>query len=169
MTNSTTFVTTKQLKNYCNIIKTSSFKRKTIDLCCDFTEKAKEMSSPEKIIDNFSNLVIDLSEKLKANNNESQIDIDEDKLLSSIDERYNNPNIITGIPFGFPTIDKYLDGAKKGYLISTCGHNSHGKSLFAQCCAINMALWLLKQKSKEKILFYSLEMTKNKWKKDLFL
>ena len=48
LANSTTFVTKKQLMQYIRIIQGSAFKRKTIDLCSDFLENAKDISDPDK-------------------------------------------------------------------------------------------------------------------------
>lgn len=158
--NGKTFIHKKQLKKYCDIIKRDAFKRKTINLCTDFLEKAKDMLNPELIINDFFNLAINLNDQIKANNYESPISIDKENLLNNLEDRYNNPNQITGIPFGFPTVDKYIDGANKGHIYSICGHNGHCKSYFAQMSTINMALWLLKNNSKKKILFFSLEMTR---------
>ena len=64
-----------------------------------------------------------------------------DQLLIGI-----NPDTITGIPFGFPTIDKFINGATDGYIYTLCGHNGHCKSLFSQVVMLNMAIWLKKQK-----------------------
>ena len=160
LSNNVTFVTKAQLKNYCEIIQTSAFKKKTLDLCTDFLEQAKDVNSPEKIINDFFELAINLSDKVKASNNTSQINIDKNSVLDDLDYRYNNPDIISGVPFGFPTIDKYMDGCEKGDIITIAGHNSHGKSYFSQVCCINQAIELLKNKSKEKVLFISLEMTR---------
>ena len=160
LANSRTFVTKKQIKQYCNIIKASSFKRKTLDLCDTFMDKAKDINDPEKIVNDFFTLAIDLSDKIKAENHTSQIDIDKINLLSSLDQRYNEPNTITGLRLGFPTIDKYIDGICPGKIYSLVGHNGHCKSLFAQQSTINLALDLLKNKDDRKILFFSLEMTR---------
>lgn len=160
LANSRTFVTKKQIKQYCNIIKASSFKRKTLDLCDTFMDKAKDINDPEKIVNDFFTLAIDLSDKIKAENHTSQIDIDVNNIMTDIDFRYNNPNKISGIPLGYPTIDKYLDGACEGEVWTIAGANSHGKSYFAQQTTINIALWLLRNKDPRKILFFSLEMTR---------
>lgn len=160
LANGKTFVVKRQLRKYCDIIKTSAFKRKTVNLCTDFLEKAQNIGNPEIIVNDFFNLAIKLNEQAKAQTHESNISIDKESLLDSLEDRYNNPNQITGIPFGFPTIDKYIDGAQNGYIYSLCGHNGHCKSLFSQMATINMALWLIKNKIKKKVLFFSLEMTK---------
>lgn len=160
LSNGRTFVTKKQLKKYCDIIKSSAFKRKTINLCTDFLEKAKDIGSPEAIIGDFFNLAINLSDQIKASNNVSAINIDTSSVLDNLEYRYENPNTITGVPFGFATIDKYMDGAEPGDIITIGGQNSHGKSYFSQVSMINMALYLLKNKIDKKILFISLEMTR---------
>lgn len=160
LSNSRTFVAKRQLKQYCEIIKNSSFKRKTIELCSDYLEKAKDIDNPEVIINQFTGLTMNLSDIIKPKNNESPIKIDSSKIIEDIKYRYNNPNVISGIPFGYPTVDKYLDGACAGEVITIGGQNSHGKSYFSQMSLINMALWALKNNIKKKIIFISLEMTR---------
>ena len=158
--NNTTFVTKKQLREYTKIIQSSAFKRKTLSLCSDFMENAREMSDPDKIVNDFISLGISLSDKIKMSNHISPIDVDKKALMNDIDFRYNNPDTITGIPFGFPTIDKFIDGAKDGYIYTLCGHNGHCKSLFSQVVMLNMAIWLKKQEDDRKIVCFSLEMTR---------
>ena len=80
-----------------NIMK--QIKRKTLSLCSDFMENAREMSDPDKIVNDFISLGISLSDKIKMSNHISPIDVDKKALMNDIDFRYNNPDTITGIPF----------------------------------------------------------------------
>jgi len=51
---------------------------------------------------------------MKAEDNLSEINIDTQNVLDKIQKRYDNPGMILGLPSGFPTIDKYLDGFEMG-------------------------------------------------------
>lgn len=160
LANSRTLVTKKQIMQYAKIIKTSAFKRKTIILYEDFLEKARDMSSPENILSALSDLTLDLSDRIKASNNLSQIHIDTQELTNGILEKLLNDNQITGLPFGYHTIDKATDGICPGELITLAGLNGAGKTQFALSTMMNLAHYLKDNQINKKILFFSLEMTK---------
>lgn len=160
LANSRTFVTKKQVKQYSQIIKTSAFKRKTINLYENFLEKAKDMSSPEGILNELSDLTLDLSDRLKATNNLTKIHIDTKEITQSLLDKLQNPNQVNGLPFGQPTIDLATDGACPGEIITLAGMNGGGKTQFALSSMRNMAFYLLNNNINKYILFFSLEMTK---------
>lgn len=160
LSNSRTFVTKKQVRQYCQIIKTSAFKRKTINLYENFLEKAKDMASPEGILNELSNLTLDLSDRLKASSNLAKINIDTRELTQSILEKLQNPNQVNGLPFGFPSIDLATDGACPGEVITIAGMNGGCKTQFALTTMRNMAHYLKENNINKYILFFSLEMTK---------
>ena len=160
LANSKTFVAKRQIKKYCEIIKTSAFKRKVVSKCEDFLENAKNMGSPEKIIGDFSNLVIDMQDKLKAENTVKEISVDEKALMDDLDFRFQHPDYISGLTTGYQQLDNYLDGFGPGEVITITGQNSAGKSYFAQCIAFNQALYLMKNKIDKKIFIQTPEMTK---------
>lgn len=153
-------MTRKQVVEYCDAIISSSFRRKTLKLCSDFLENAKTLTSPEDIVNKFLGLGIDLSNKLKASNNTSKIHIEENKIMDNIDMRLENPNYITGIPFGFPKLDEWLDGACEGEIITLGGESGSCKTYFALQILINMAYYLVENNIDKSLLFISLEMTK---------
>lgn len=160
LANSSTKCFKRNLKAYANIIKANAFKRKVVSKCEEFLENAKNVGSPEKIVGEFMNLAIDMQDKMKAENNMSDINIDTQYTLDKIQMRYDNPGMILGQPTGFSTIDKYLDGLGDGEIITIGGANGSGKSMFAANIVINMAKNAIENNIDGKILFISLEMTK---------
>lgn len=160
LANSSTKCFKRNLKAYANIIKANSFKRKVVSKCEEFLENAKNLGAPEKIVGEFMNLAIDMQDKMKAENNMSDINIDTQYTLDKIQLRYDNPGMILGQPTGFSTIDKYLDGLGDGEIITIGGANGSGKSMFAANIVINMAKNAIENNIDGKILFISLEMTK---------
>src|SRR5574344_1578037 len=118
LANSKTFVAKRQIKKYCEIIKTSAFKRKVVSKCEDFLENAKNMGSPEKIIGDFSNLVINIQDKLKAENTLKEISVDEKALMDDLDFRFEHPDYICGLTIGYQQLDNYLDGFGPGEVIT---------------------------------------------------
>lgn len=160
LANSRTFVTKKQIKQYSQIIKTSAFKRKTINLYENFLERAKDMASPEGILNELSDLTLDLSDRLKANTNLTKISIDTKEVTQNLLDKLLNPNQVNGLPFGYPTIDLATDGACEGEVITIAGMNGGCKTQFALSCMRNMAIYLKENNINKHVLFFSLEMTK---------
>lgn len=161
LANSNTFVAKRQLKKYCEIIKLHAFKRKTNIQLEEFLENNKNTTqSPEKFVGELLNLAIDLQDKMKAEDNLSEINIDTQNVLDKIQKRYDNYGMIFGQPSGFPTIDKYLDGFGDGEIITIGGANGSGKSMVADNIIINMAKHAIENNIEGKLLFLSLEMTK---------
>lgn len=160
LANSRTFVTKKQVKQYSRIIKTSAFKRRTINLYENFLEQAKDMSSPENILSELSNLTLDLSDRLKSNNNLSKINIDTKELTKNLVDKIQNPQQVNGLPFGFPSIDIATDGICPGELITIAGLNGSGKTQFSLTVMRNIAHYLKDNNIDKRIIFFSLEMTK---------
>lgn len=158
--NGKTFVAKRQLKEYCEVIKSSCFKRKTLELCTNFLERAKDISNPEAIISEFSSLTIELSDKIKSENNLSKISIDTKSVAEAVLHRFNNPNQMSGIPFGYPSIDMATEGACEGEIITLAGMNGGCKTYFALSTMKNMAKFLVEKNINKYILFFSLEMTK---------
>lgn len=160
LANSRTFVTKRLVKQYSQIIKTSAFKRKTINLYENFLERAKDMASPENILNELSDLTLELSDRLKANSNLTKINIDTKEITQNILDKLQNPNQVNGLPFGYPSIDLATDGACEGELITIAGMNGGCKTQFALSCMRNMAIYLKENNINKNILFFSLEMTK---------
>lgn len=143
--NGKTFVAKRQLKEYCEVIKSSCFKRKTLELCTNFLERAKDISNPEAIISEFSSLTIELSDKIKSENNLSKISIDTKSVAEAVLHRFNNPNQMSGIPFGYPSIDMATEGACEGEIITLAGMNGGCKTYFALSTMKNMAKFLVEK------------------------
>ena len=160
LANSRTLVTKKQIMQYAKIIKTSAFKRKTLILYENFLEKAKDMSSPENILSELSDLTLELSDRIKANNNLERINIDTKELTKGILDKMQNSNQINGLPFGFLTIDMATDGACPGEIITIAGMNGGCKTQFALTSMLNMARYLKENNINKYVVFFSLEMTK---------
>ncbi len=160
-------VTKKQIIEYCNIIKSYAFKRKAKIELQKYYEEIENLQSPEDITNKAMDLAIQLSDKIRASNTTSKLYIDGLEVSRDIDFRIENPNHISGIPTGYKQIDECLYGFKKGDVITFGGEPNSGKTLLMLCILLNMAIWLKENNIDEKILFFSLEMTKNQMKNRL--
>lgn len=122
-----------------------------------------------------SSEIIDIAMKENVDINEA-VEIAERKLLESIDIRRQydyfrlrdivvetlrgiqklakEKTVYTGVPSGYKSIDEMTGGFQKGDLIVFAGRPSMGKTAFALNLCLNMA------KEGKKVLFFSLEMSK---------
>lgn len=76
-----------------------------------------------------------------------------DERLQAYRDRRDNPNLMVGIPTGFPTIDKATQGLQKGQLITLTGLPKTSKSVFA------MLIGMAAQEHGKKVLYLTFEMT----------
>lgn len=159
--NGKTFVAKRQMKEYCEIIKRDAIRRRTIDVCTDYLEKAKDITDPEKILNDFSSITLSLSESIKSKNNLSQIHIDTNSVVEGLLHKMQNPDEMQGLPFGYESIDKATDGACEGEVITIAGMNGGCKTYFSLSVMKNMAKYLKRNNINKYILFFSLEMTKD--------
>lgn len=81
-----------------------------------------------------------------------------DEVLREVNERfmynYENKKGITGVPSGFPDLDRATSGFQKGDFIILAARPSMGKSALAINFALNMAI-----EKKLKVVFFNLEMS----------
>ena len=73
--------------------------------------------------------------------------------LAAYRERRDNPNMMVGIPTGFPTIDKATQGLQKGQLVTLTGLPKSSKSVIA------LLLAKAAQEYGKKVLYITFEMT----------
>ncbi len=76
-------------------------------------------------------------------------------VLDRLDKQYDNKEALTGIPSGYPDLDKYTAGFQNSELIILAARPSVGKTALALNFAQNTAI-----KSKIPIAIFSLEMSK---------
>jgi len=150
---STSFVRSREtLAEYCRILKKLALKRELLDLA--HTILAKDYQDPEELL----NLILDRAFEL-SNKNDAvpYVAISEivPQLKGTIERFAQSQSYITGIPSGFPDLDRLTTGFHEGELIIVAGRPGMGKSSFALSIAKNVA-----QKEGLPVGIFSLEMSK---------
>jgi len=149
----TSFVRSREtLAEYCRILKKLALKRELLDLA--HTILAKDYQDPEELL----NLILDRAFEL-SNKNDAvpYVAISEivPQLKETIERFAQSQSYITGIPSGFPDLDRLTTGFHEGELIIIAGRPGMGKSSFALSIAKNVA-----QKEGLPVGIFSLEMSK---------
>ena len=128
-----------------NLIKTAN---EIITLGYDPTEEV------ENIMDGAEKKIFDLMQTKNQKGYTPIKDILVDT-FSKLEELYNQKQYITGVPTGFPDLDRKTAGLHGSNLVLIAARPAMGKSAFALNIAANAAI-----KSKVPVVIFSLEMAK---------
>ena len=150
---STSFVRSRELlAEYCRILKKLALKRELIDLA--HTILSKDYKDPEELL----NIILDRAFELSTKNDAvPYVAISEiiPELKETIERFSQSQSYITGIPSGFPDLDRLTTGFHEGELIIVAGRPGMGKSSFGLSIAKYVA-----QKEGLPVGIFSLEMSK---------
>lgn len=116
-------------KQYIDILKDKSMRRKGIkEMTLAISKLYEDDEAPTKVLGIVSNSIIN-------NENTSKTMLSDEELLTKtmeeIEGRYQSGGEIPGMKTGYPTIDKALNGLKRGELTIVAGRPSMGKTLLA--------------------------------------
>lgn len=109
------------------------------------------------IMDSLEKSMYELSHQ-NAGNDLTDINLEVVEVLQDIDEKRQKQITFTGIPTGFPDLDKLTGGWQPSDLIILAARPSVGKTAFAINLAVNAATSSFK---KSAVAFFSLEMGKD--------
>ena len=150
---STSFVRSRELlAEYCRILKKLALKRELIDLA--HTILSKDYRDPEELL----NIILDRAFELSTKNDVvPYVAISEiiPKLKEDLERFAESQSYITGIPSGFPDLDRLTTGFHEGDLIIVAGRPGMGKSSFGLSIAKYVA-----QKENIPVGIFSLEMSR---------
>ena len=153
----TSFVpTAANAEYYCQIVKQKGLLRSLITTSTNIvTECYDEITEPNVLLDKAQTLIFDIASN-KARHDAVVIKDIIKSSIEMIDALYQRKGVITGIPTGFPDLDKHLAGLQPSELIIVAGRPTMGKSSFAFCVAEHVALV-----QKMPVVLFSLEMSKD--------
>jgi replicative DNA helicase len=141
------------LRDYCKTLKKYALKRELVDIAKEIL--SKDTTDPELLMEQILDRLFDLSSKRDIAPYVSLAEIIP-QLKEQIERFSLSHSYITGIPSGFPDLDRLTTGFHGGDLIIVAGRPGMGKSSFALSIAKNVA-------SKEglPVGIFSLEMAKD--------
>lgn len=141
------------LREYCKILKKYALKRELVDIAHEIL--SKDHKDPEELLELLLDRTFELSSKRDIVPYVSLADI-VPELKETIERFSQSQSLITGIPSGFPDLDRLTTGFHAGDLVIIAGRPGMGKSSFALSIAKNVA-----QKEGLPVGFFSLEMAKD--------
>lgn len=140
---------------YADIVRERAILRQLIQVGIEIQDVASKPDgrSSSEILDVAEQKVFNIAEKGSRAVGPENIKIIAARTLNEIEERRNNPNILSGIPTGFKDFDKLTNGLQKGDLVIVAGRPSMGKTILGMNIAENAAI-----KSNKSVLVFSMEM-----------
>jgi len=140
------------LREYCRILKKYALKRELVEIAEEIL--SKDHRDPEELLESILDRIFELSSKREAVPYLPLADIIP-QLKEQIERFSESHSYITGIPSGFPDLDRLTTGFHGGDLIIIAGRPGMGKSSFALSIARNVA-----EREGAGVGIFSLEMSK---------
>ncbi|NDG10583.1 MAG: replicative DNA helicase, partial [Actinobacteria bacterium] len=141
-------------ERYAKIVRDASKLRRVITAAAAIAEIAySEPPDVDQALDEAESKIYDVSAG-KLNEGAQQLGELLTQSLETIEERWNNPNSMTGVPTGFTKLDELLLGLQPGALNVIGARPGMGKSALALNMAVNVA-----RNTMRPVIFFSLEMS----------
>lgn len=149
-------ISTENVESYCKIIKDKFYIRTLINVSNEIIDLAENSGEEaDVILDNAEQKIYDIRQGKSVSGPSKLSDV----IANVYDTLYKlnseNKEEYKGLPTGFPDFDKVCTGLNKSDLILVGARPAMGKTSFALNMARNVAV-----KTKKKVLFFSLEMSK---------
>ena len=147
-------VSTVHVPDYCAIIKDKSKLRQLLLALSEVQEKAKggDFRSTKELIDLAESKLFQLTQTNESNHIKHIKDLMMDA-INNIEERFKKGDALTGVPTGFPTLDKMTSGLQPGEVVILGARPSMGKTTLSLNIATAMAV-----QHKKAVAYFSLEM-----------
>ncbi len=145
---------TKNIEQYCNIVKEKSILRKIIIEYSNLINSCYDgKSSLAEIIDESERFIYDLSMN-RTNNNFVSVKEEMAPTIVRLAEIYQNGGQSSGVMSGFKRLDEITNGFQPSDLILLAARPSVGKTALGLSFAVNAAI-----REKKSVAFFSLEMS----------
>ncbi len=139
---------------YARIVRETSIRRRLIRVAAEITADAQsEGASVRPILDEAERRIFELAEQDTAVDFQSAADI-VNRTIDAIEAAYRRQDAYTGIPSGFPQLDRMLSGFQKSEFIVIGARPGVGKTALALSIAANISV-----RQKRPVGFFSLEMS----------
>ncbi len=146
--------TIANIEYHAQIVKEKSLRRKLIQTAKEIAKLGYDESQEvNKAIDQAEQLVFKIAEKKHTTSFIHISDVLKDT-FESIEESFQKGSLVTGIPSGFPDLDRLTAGFQRGSLNIVAARPSMGKTAFALNIAQHVAI-----RHKIPVLIFSLEMS----------
>lgn len=148
--------TAANVEYYAKIVEEKAVLRRLIEAGTRIVAAAfEETEDVDQVLDQAEKAIFDIALK-RVREGFFRIDSVIKRVLDKIDSLYDKKEAITGIPTGFPDLDKLTAGFQNADLIIIAARPAVGKTAFALNIAQNVAI-----KYKIPVAIFSLEMSKD--------
>jgi replicative DNA helicase len=156
LTELTNFVpTATHVEQYADIVAQKSLRRRLIKASQDIVGMGyDEQRTLQELVEEAESRLFEVSQR-HVKQDISSIETILSESFDRLDELHKDKGKIRGVPTGFRDMDNILAGLQKSDLFILAARPSMGKTAFSLNLAHNVAV-----KSKEAVLFFSLEMSK---------
>jgi replicative DNA helicase len=146
--------TTANVEYYARIVQEKAIRRHLIRQASQMAAQAYEAENIEEVMTSAQEQMQNIQDWAATTKNRI-LDIKELAMgaYARIEERAMNPAGISGIPTGYPDVDRLLNGLNKSDLIILAARPSMGKTAFALNIAQNVAV-----RAKKTAVIFNLEM-----------
>jgi len=124
---------------YANIVKRASMLRQLISAATHIQTMSYENPDDlDEVVERAEKLIFEVTNKRVSSNFEPLGEL-MTKGFEAIEKLWDNKSHVTGVPTGFPDLDRYLAGMHSGDLIILAARPSVGKTALALNMAVNAA------------------------------
>jgi len=150
----TSVPTSSHVKQYAEIVREKSLRRKLARLGTSMMQLAvADDATSADMLDTAEKEILNLS-RHSTESKAVQLSDMRDERFEHYATAYENPDTLSGVTLGFPTIDSVLTGLEPGHLMILAGRPSMGKTALALNFAQNVT------EQGKSVTLFSLEMTK---------
>lgn len=147
--------TSANVRYHSKIVKEKALLRSVLWSTTEIAAKVYESSlDAEEVVDFAQKSIFEVSDKRSKASFSSLRDVIKDS-FQMIEHLYDKKEAVTGVPSGFPDLDKLTTGFQRGDLIIIGGRPSMGKTAFGLNIAQHVGVEM-----KEHVVIFSLEMAK---------
>ncbi len=147
---------TSNVESYCKILKDKFYIRTLIGVANDIIDLAENSGNEaDKILDNAEQRIYEIRQGKTVSGPSKLSDVIADVYDTLYKLNSEDKDQFKGLPTGFPDFDKMSNGLNRSDLVIVGARPAMGKTSFTLRMARNVAVY-----SKKKVLFFSLEMSK---------
>ena len=150
--------TSANIEHYAKIVLNAALTRRLIATCAVVTAQAYDSGMEiDELLEDAEKQVFQLNEFRHTNPIYSAAGLVNES-MEQLERRIRNKDSITGLPTGFPALDKMLSGLQPSDMIVLAARPSVGKTAFSLNIAAHAAI-----EQKKGVLLFTLEMSKEQF------
>lgn len=148
--------TAANIESYTEIVLENYVLRRLIGTGADIVNKSFDQATPVKeLVDSIEQEIMDIGNSRSRNDYVALKDLVKD-VVNHVEQMHNHDHEATGLPTGYPDLDKMIYGLRPGNMVVLAARPSIGKTALALNLAANVAI---ETDSPQPVGIFSLEMS----------